>query len=572
MSMSSIAPDPAWARRDTALLAGLLALFLITRLIWVASLPESSQYWEEAYRWMAVHELRSGPVQPLLEYQADHYQGASLVGILLAFTLSGLVGDTVWAIKLAALVFSSATLVVLYALSRRFLGRDVAAIAALGYLAGPPLVAYWGVVLMGFHSESALASLLQLYAFLALLTGRWRGAPGWLVFGALGGLSFWFTPTAGLALAACALSWLLLRPPPGRRELLAAGVGLAVGLTPWAFYNLNYDFAGLRRLLEVFGARPSTDPWRIQSLAERATALLIRGPSEGLLDPAGDALSGAGRSAVLSGVLVPAGIAGLLALRRSAGVVRHARFSASGREVDEGACRELVFVVYGVVFAAAYLVSRFTFDVVPSPIAYRLLVPPAVLAMPLLAAGAARGLRAGGLRRSLALTACGSCLLCLAAATGAFALRHHEPGTPLELEAGYLVMGRLQHHKYPEDILRAATPRGRAPAQRDGVLSGIGWGLEDAYEQRGRLEDLATVLGRLPPEDRAQVEAGMGWAVQVRRAVLRDALARREDPDLRRTLNRVKRLAKWVKRRGRVRAAGADAAAPGGAAEPFEGP
>ena len=547
--MSSIAPDPTWARRDTALLAGLLALFLITRLIWVASLPESSQYWEEAYRWAAVHELRSGHAQPLLEYQADHYQGASLVGIVLAVALSGLAGDTAWTLKLAALVFSSATLVALYALSRRFLGRDVAVIAALGYLAGPPLVAFWGVVLMGFHSESALASLLQLYAFLALLTGRWRGALGWLGFGAIGGLSFWFTPTTGLALAACALSWLLLRPPPGRRELLAAGAGLAVGLTPWALYNLHYDYAGLGRLLEVFGARPSADPWRLQSLAERAAALLIRGPSEGLLDPAGDALSGAGRSAVLAGVLVPAGIAGLLALRRSAGVVLHAHFSAGGREVDEEARRELVFVVYAVVFATAYLVSRFTFDVVPSPIAYRLLVPPAVLAMPLLAASAARGLRAGGLQRSLAFTACGSCLLCLAAATGAFALRHHEPGTPLELEAGFLVMGRLQHHKYPEDILRAATRRGRAPAHRDGVLSGIGWGLEDAYEQRGRLEDLAAVLGQLPPQDRAKVEVGLDWAVRVRRAALRDALARHEDPDLRRTLDRVNRLAKWVRKR-----------------------
>ena len=76
--------NQGWQARDAWTGAGLLALFLLTRIFWLRELPDSSFYWEEAYRWVSMQEIVAGPVRPLLDYQADHYQGGSLAAILLA--------------------------------------------------------------------------------------------------------------------------------------------------------------------------------------------------------------------------------------------------------------------------------------------------------------------------------------------------------------------------------------------------------------------------------------------------------------------------------------------------------
>ena len=153
-------PAPAHLdARDGWNLALLGAAFVASRLAWFAWNPESAVYWEESYRWLAAHEILTGPVQPLLDYQADHYQGGSLVMILLIVPFFLLFGESFLTFKLSALVVSTATLGALYVLGRAWFARPVGVLAALGYLAGPPLVAYWGVVPFGSHGESVFFSV-----------------------------------------------------------------------------------------------------------------------------------------------------------------------------------------------------------------------------------------------------------------------------------------------------------------------------------------------------------------------------------------------------------------------------
>jgi hypothetical protein len=536
-----------------------LSVFLVSRWLWIVANPQSSAYWEEAYRWVAVESLAGGAGLPFSEYQADHYQGGSLVVIGLAALLRAVGVDSLVALKLVALLFSGATLVVLFLVGRVFFGRLVALICGLIYLLGPPLVAFWGVVAMGFHAESVLLSLCIVGVFLALVDDIWSGPCAWLCLGIVSGLAIWFTPTVGVSVAACVLAWPRLAKIPKASLLLVAVAGFCLGSTPWLAYNVVNDFAGLDRILEVFGARSSVDPWRSQGLGARAGDLLLRAPTQGLLDPGGDYARPWPAFVLYAGVWLPAGVALAAAMRRAWPVLWVGR--AHG---DDEARRELVFVAYAPLFAVAYLASRFTLDIDPSPIAYRLFVPLAVFLVPPIAISAARGLRAGGMRGRCSAIGCAVALTSLCAATSTFALWHAEPGTPLSFKQGYVVWGRLLNHKHGRDIRAAAddTRHIATAPDRNRILRGIGWGIQNAYEQRGDISDVSRSLENVPAADREIIVKGLEWALDIRRDYIAAALRRGEDPDLRRVLTRLDSLAEWVTRRGGRRAPTARDASP----------
>ena len=425
-----------------------------------------------------------------------------------------------------------------------FFGRSAGVLSALIYLLGPPLVAYWGVVAMGFHAESALFSVVGIGLLLALATAARRSRLGWLAFGVISGLGIWFTPTAAIGVLACVLAWPLLAPRPRGVELATAALGLGLGLAPWLVYNAAHDFAGVTRLLEVFGLEGSADPWRSQGVLERARDLFVRAPTEGLLDPGADHASFSGWSAVVAGVWIPAGLALLAAGRRAVATLR-----AGPRHAAPEARSELVFGVYALLFVLVYLGSRFTLSLDPSPIAYRLIVPFAVLLIPPIAISAARGIAAQGTRRRLALTACAVGLLSLATATLGFALHHEADGTPLTLERADVAFGHILQRKYGNDLPAAVAALGWLPdARRARVLSGIGWGLQSAQEQVGEIGELARALERLEPGARARVEQGIRYWTHQRRARLAPLVESTGDADSRRALTRLDALDAWIRR------------------------
>jgi len=542
-------PPPAgrpnrWTCLDSFGCGAAVVAFAASRWLWIAYAPLSSQYWEEGYRWLALEEILAGAPLPLLDFQADHYQGGSLVMITLALALTSLGVAPFVALKAVAVGFGSATCAALFVLGHVCFGRAAGVFSALIYLLGPPLVAYWGVVAMGFHAESALFSLVGVGVLLALANRERRSPLSWLLFGALSGLGIWFTPTAAIGVLACVLAWPLLAARPRAAELLAAALGLCLGLTPWLLHNATHDFAGVARLLEVFGLAGSADPWRSQGLFERARDLFLRAPSEGLLDPGGDQAGSPRFWVLVCGVWLPSGLALLAAGRRV-----FATLTQGPRRAAFEARSELVFAVYALLFVAIYLGSRFTLSVDPSPIAYRLIVPLAVLGIPPIAISAARGIGAPGARRGFAFAACAVGLLSLATATLGFALRHQSPGTPLSLERADVAFGHILQRKYGNDLPVAVAKFGWLEGERrERVLVGIGWGLQAAYEQVGQIADLARALERLEPEARAHVERGIRFWSHERRAHLEPVVRRSADPDPIRALARIDQLDAWVQR------------------------
>lgn len=525
-----------WSRVDSLLVLALLAAFLLSRILWIGALPGSSQYWEESYRWLAVEALADRPVLPFLDYQADHYQGGSLVVIGLATGLARAGLDGWVALKTVALGFSSATLVALFLLGRLFFGRLVGALAATIYLCGPPLVAYWGVVAMGFHAESALLSLATVGLLLVWADGAGRSSRAAFGFGLMAGLSIWFTPTAAIGVAACALAWPFLAAWPRARALATAFLGLALGLAPWLVYNATHALAGATRILEVFGLRESADAWPSQGLSTRVAELVLRVPVEGFLDPGADAPSSIPTGLLFAAVVLPVALALAAAAWRTVATLRIGR---DERSPDDRS--ELVFVAYALVFLLVYLGSRFTLEPEASPIAHRLFVPLAVfLVIPIARSAAYACARPVG--RGVSALALAS----LATTTVAFAVRHEEPGTPYSLESGDRVWGRLLHRKHADEIERAvAVGRLVSPERRRRLLTGIGWGIEEAYGSVGELADVRALLERIEGAERVEVERGMRAWLNLSRKALRASLEEEEDSHLRRRLERLDALAAW---------------------------
>jgi len=534
---------PRWETRDTAFLAVLLATFVASRIAWIVWIPDTTMYWEESYRWFAAHELLTGPMLPLLDYQADHYQGGSLFMILLAVPFFALGGESILTLKLGALLLSTATLATLFVLNLRFFGRTASRWTCLAYLAGPPLVAFWGIAVMGFHPDSTLFSLLQVCAFLGLLTGRWRNTWGWIAFGLACGAGLSFTYITALSAAACVLTWLALERIPRPRELLAAAAGFAVGLLPWLAYNVTHDFAGIERILEVFGASEATvDPWRSQTLWGRAFDLMVTMPTRGLLDPANSTLPPVLRPFVLAGFLIPA----LAAL--SAGAVRSARVFGdrlrrkSGRD-DELARRESVFFVYAILFTVTYLVSEFTL-VVDHPIGYRLFPPLAVLLMTPVGVAMGRVMSRRAFIRRGSVFAAAVCLASIALATAAFVLRSPISGN-VTLEDGYKVYGRLLHRKHADLSTALALAVHDDVENQKLIWWGIGWEIHHRFEVAGELADVKEMIRELPTFERRMVLEGVYWTglVQMRALEERKEL---DDQQLE-TFERLRSLGRFAK-------------------------
>ena len=109
-------------------LAGIVALVLL-RLVLIHASSGDVYYWEEVHRLVAARELAIGAPWPLVEYQADHYQGGSLVVAMLAAPIFAVLGPSHAHLKLVPLGFAVATAILWVVLLWRTAGPLSAGLA-----------------------------------------------------------------------------------------------------------------------------------------------------------------------------------------------------------------------------------------------------------------------------------------------------------------------------------------------------------------------------------------------------------------------------------------------------------
>jgi hypothetical protein len=513
-------------RLDALLLGGIVLVFLATRFAWLYWALPTCVYWEESFRWLSAREILHGPHRPLFDFQADHYQGGSLVMIFTSVLPFHLFGETGAAMKIAAAVYSSVVLGGLYTLGRTVFGRACGVCAALAYVAGPPLVAFWGLVVMGSHGESVLFSLAELFVFFGILSGHWRTPAGWSAFGFVAGVGLWFCYTSGLTLVSCGVAWLLLERRPRASEISSAVAGGLVGMIPWFIYNATHEFAGVTRILEVFGLGDPIDAWESKSIVEKAPQLLLHDLPTSLLRPFENAIDDRSMSVLAAAFFTPLIIALAFSVYRAAATLRSRLAGRQHSPGGTGAAGDFVFVVHGLVFLTALLGSRFTVTADQGIISYRLFLQPAVLMLLPAANSVARGFAAGS--RSRSLTALGFSAYLLASSTATFLLATRElPAQEhFQINSGHLVRGVLLHRKHEKDVERAAVA-----ARDSGVASwtyhalrGIGWGLAFRYEKDGDFAPMRSHIESLPLVDRVPVVQGAIWSTGQRIGQVRDVI------------------------------------------------
>ncbi|MBW2291658.1 MAG: glycosyltransferase family 39 protein [Deltaproteobacteria bacterium] len=560
MSESRKALQPGTMDRDDWLwLIGMLFVLFATRLAWIVWNPDSALYWEEDYRWVAAREILAGPLQPAFDYQADNYQGGSLVLIALITCNFALFGESLLSFKLAPLAFAGATLVALYALGRLCFGRRVALLAGAGYLVGPPLLAHGALIPMGSHGESALFSLLQLICFLKILSRDWHTPRGWAALGFVSGLGLWFCYTSGLSLAACGLTWLILEGVPKPRLLLAATAGLLLGLIPWFAYNLQNDFAGLLRLLEIFGGGNPIDAWAPQGPFEKLLALIFRDLPIGLIDPFRDRDNPILAAVVETAFYLPVVIALVAGLGRVLRLLRAGpRQSSPGTGSElEGYRSEVVFYIYGLLFVAAYLSSSFAIEPQKGAHTYRLFLPLITVMWLPVAVSVARALDVPRFTRSAAII--GLVLAMTASALSSVALAMRVPELPHlgtqvreHVFRGYLTRGVLLHRKLEDDLPRAFDQARRVPdlGERFRTFQGLGWGIQYRYEGNGQIQPFLGQVDQLPLGEHVAVLSGLRWSNGNQIAQFKTIIADGEaTPRQRAQLERLEELKQHLDRR-----------------------
>jgi 4-amino-4-deoxy-L-arabinose transferase-like glycosyltransferase len=230
---------------------GVVLLFLGVRLVYPLLFAPPSNFVdaEDLVRGTLAHDLIHGLKVPFWEYLADYYSGGSVVVGPMAVPFFLLFGSTLFALRLVAILFSLAVLLVWYAFVARNFDRRAALVTALFFVLPPPVYLEWSSRTMGFHTESMLFSglaFLLLFEMLRRDDGRMRWP---LALGLTLGFGSWFCYTT-LVSVAIVLAWWWWHDHrfAGRRSFALFLLSFALGIAPWIPANLSQHFRGLEFL------------------------------------------------------------------------------------------------------------------------------------------------------------------------------------------------------------------------------------------------------------------------------------------------------------------------------------
>jgi hypothetical protein len=215
-----------------ALLVLVVAL-VVLRLVVVASVGDVFGYGEEFAKGAAAKAMLDGlPVEHHRLAYVYHEGGGFAVTHLKA-ALFALMGPSVLANKIAAILMCALLLVAVFAFAKEHLSERTAAVCAALFVLAPFNFVRFSLLSIGTHFEALIFVVLVLHFTLRLSrkeSARQRDA---VLLGLSGGFGLWFSLTIAPALLAAAI-WLVVkwRARLPMRPTLAALLGFAVGALP----------------------------------------------------------------------------------------------------------------------------------------------------------------------------------------------------------------------------------------------------------------------------------------------------------------------------------------------------
>ena len=342
-----------------------ILFFGIDKLIWN----------EEQFRAIIAKQLIDGPIIPFFDLQCDSYSGGSLVVGLLMVPFFKLLGQNLISLKLVALFFYLAALISLYLFCNRFFNRKVAVVTSLLFIFSPPLFTKFSLITMGFHTESILFSILQIFVFFEIFFNDKKYNSYFILLGLIGGFGVWFTYIFSITLFTCLLFWFFLdRRFFLRKNFFTYLISFTIGFSPWIYYNLSHSFSGLSKVREAISPSFSID--HLIFLLVKLKDLLLNDIRKSFLFE--DLISFGGK--YLSNYYYLIFVVSFMVLFW---LNRWSLYQLIGRFIplkrfeisDESILKETFFLIYVVIFSLIYSLSNFEVSHGVGFFGYRYLIP-----------------------------------------------------------------------------------------------------------------------------------------------------------------------------------------------------
>ncbi len=225
----------------------LVALFLLIRLLILFSSPSNLIMSQElcvgTFTKMLIHDSRL----PLFSC-LDRYRWGGVVTGILAVPFFLLFGDSLIALRSLLLLYSLATLVVLYLFLYEFFSKRTAVIASLLFILSPPNYTRLSYVATGSYSELNFLALLTIFVFFKIFFTRSPRVPGYLfaLLGFLCGFGLLFDYPFLFTLVCCLLFWFIFDARLFlKKHLYVFLILFLIGFSPWFVYNIAYRWNGL---------------------------------------------------------------------------------------------------------------------------------------------------------------------------------------------------------------------------------------------------------------------------------------------------------------------------------------
>ncbi|MCP5024254.1 MAG: hypothetical protein GY930_21095 [bacterium] len=200
---------------------------------------------EEEARVNVAMDLLKGPVVPLIDYQYANYCGGSLIVSMMLAPMISVLGPNIWTLRLLALLFHLVGLVCIFRVLDGWASRRAAIFGGVLWSLAAPGFVINTMVVWGTHVESNVVALCTLWLFMHIHSTESKVPLKRGLLGFLQGLNVYIGYQAVLHL--CMLVFFDLHPKrfPKPKALAAQLAGFAVGFSPWLWYNLRNNWAGL---------------------------------------------------------------------------------------------------------------------------------------------------------------------------------------------------------------------------------------------------------------------------------------------------------------------------------------
>ncbi|MCX6340338.1 MAG: hypothetical protein NTX71_10565 [Candidatus Aureabacteria bacterium] len=358
----------------------LVFFFILTRLLLLLFDFSDLTQVEELYNGTLAREIVRGPFLPLLQLRYIEYQSGSLIVSFIAIPLFYLFGETYFTLKLVALLFSTATLIIFYLLLKHFYSQRVATWGGIMFVFPPRIFALLNLKVEGANSQAILITFVIWYLFFSLLRYENDRSPGEkregmgnaraFLIGLLSSFGVWFCPVVLIAIVCIVIiSFARDKLFYFRKRFVYSFAGFWVGAIPAIIDYRATGYAGLKYLL--------TQPY--QGRTSPFISLITELWGRGLLD------SVSSKSVLISArlinmyfyILVIFSIVLYLCFQRGRIVsfLRAMVFPARSHPLTFEVVKGIAFPLYIVAFSLAYGASKYHISKSPSAIdAYRYLV------------------------------------------------------------------------------------------------------------------------------------------------------------------------------------------------------